>query len=78
MCGLYPCPPARVAAELGEDVWRQGDAWFDAAATAVLSIPSVVVPYERNFVLNSSHDDFSRLTIRRPEPFTFDSRMRKR
>ena len=55
-----------------------GDKWFRASQTAVLSVPSVVIPHERNFVLNPIHRDFAKLAIGRPEPFTFDARMWKK
>jgi RES domain-containing protein len=57
---------------------RVGDEWFRASQTAVLSVPSVVIPQERNFVLNPIHPAFARFVIGRPEPFSFDPRMRKR
>jgi RES domain-containing protein len=40
-------------------------------------VPSVIIPSERNFVLNPAHADFGRLTILPPQPFSFDSRMWK-
>ncbi len=65
----FPAPPA--LAVLGEE-------WFRGASTAVLSVPSVVIPHERNFVLNPTHRQFARLSIGRAEPFSFDPRMWKR
>jgi len=52
-----------------------GTAWAQAGETAVLRVPSAVVPGEHNFLLNPRHPDFSRLTIGDPEPFTFDERL---
>jgi RES domain-containing protein len=65
----FPPPPA---------LTRIGEEWFRASRTAVLSVPSVVIPQERNFVLNPAHAAFSKLAIGRPEPFSFDPRMWKR
>lgn len=65
----YPAPPHLASC---------GDDWFRTGATAVLSVPSAVIPGERNYLLNPSHDQFARLTIRRPEAFSFDPRMWKR
>ena len=65
----FPAPPA--LALIGEQ-------WFRSSRTAVLSIPSVVVPHERNFVLNPTHRKFARIMIGRSEPFTFDPRMWKK
>jgi len=41
-------------------------------------VPSVVIPHERNFILNPANRDFAKLAIGRPEPFTFDARMWKK
>ena len=65
----FPAPPA--LATIGEQ-------WFRASRTAVLSVPSVVIPHERNFVLNPTHREFAQLSIGRPEPFSFDPRMWKK
>jgi RES domain-containing protein len=62
----YPAPPA--LATIGERWWRE-------STSAVLSVPSAVIPTERNFVLNPTHADFARLVINPSEPFSFDPRM---
>jgi RES domain-containing protein len=54
-----------------------GEGWLRASSSAVLSVPSAVIPAERNFVLNPAHADFVRLVIGRSEPFSFDPRMWK-
>ena len=54
-----------------------GDQWFQTARTPVLSVPSVVIPHERNFLLNPGHREFVKITIGRSEPFSFDPRMWK-
>lgn len=40
-----------------------GDAWFARARTAVLRVPSAVIPIENNFLLNPTHDDFDKIKI---------------
>jgi RES domain-containing protein len=65
----FPAPPGLAAI---------GEQWFRASRTAVLSVPSVVIPHERNFVLNPAHREFAQLSIGRSEPFSFDPRMWKR
>jgi RES domain-containing protein len=55
-----------------------GEQWLRASRTAILSVPSVVIPHERNLVLNPMHRDFARLSIGRSEPFSFDPRMWKK
>ena len=65
----FPAPPA--LAEIG-------DRWFRASSTPVLSVPSVVIPHERNFVLNPTHREFAKIVIRGSEAFSFDPRMWKK
>ena len=45
-----------------------GDAWAAAGRSAVLKVPSVVVPMEFNYLLNPRHRDFTRVTIGLPVP----------
>jgi RES domain-containing protein len=52
-----------------------GERWLRESTSAVMSVPSVVIPTERNFILNPRHADFARLVINRSEPFSFDPRM---
>jgi RES domain-containing protein len=77
---IQPCrrPPAGWRAEPpAERSMRYGSAWLQAGRTAVLEVPSVIVPSEKNYVLNPGHPDFTRLRIGRPQPFVFDPRMWK-
>jgi RES domain-containing protein len=53
-----------------------GDRWASERRSAVLRVPSALVPRESNYLLNPSHPDFRRLVIGAPEPCTFDSRLR--
>jgi RES domain-containing protein len=62
----YPAP---------EPLTRIGEAWLRQFRTAILAVPSVVIPHERSYVLNPDHPDVSRLAIGEPEPFSFDPRM---
>jgi RES domain-containing protein len=52
-----------------------GDAWIAEAASAALSVPSAIVPVERNYLLNPAHADFETLEIRGPRAFRFDDRL---
>jgi RES domain-containing protein len=64
----YPAPSSLAAI---------GERWLRTARTAVLSVPSVVIPHERNYILNPAHAEFAKLTPRPAEPFSFDPRMWK-
>ena len=52
-----------------------GDQWVKEARSAVLEIPSVIVPSESNFLLNPHHPDFRHIQIGKPVPFAFDPRL---
>ncbi len=52
-----------------------GDAWVRERRSAVLALPSVIVPGESNYLLNPAHPGFKRINISRPEQFVFDSRL---
>ena len=54
-----------------------GDRWFDADNTAVLAVPSAVIPVENNYLINPDFRDFSRIQIHEPQPFELDPRMWK-
>ena len=58
-----------------EALKERGTRWLDAGETAVLSVPSVIVPKELNYVLNPEHPDFGRIEIGGPEVFEFDPRL---
>ncbi|MBI4605430.1 MAG: RES domain-containing protein [Planctomycetes bacterium] len=70
--------PASWQAYPAPDVCRAiGSSWVKSRRTAVLSVPSAVIPQERNFLLNSAHPDFRRLRILKPVPFHLDPRLLK-
>ena len=52
-----------------------GDRWLELGKTAVLRVPSAVVPGELNYLLNPSHPEFGRIVIAPPAPFEFDTRL---
>ncbi|HEX6987122.1 MAG TPA: RES domain-containing protein [Planctomycetaceae bacterium] len=57
---------------------RYGDEWAAEARSAVLRVPSAVIPQEANFLLNPRHPDFSAIEIGTPERFDFDARLLNR
>jgi RES domain-containing protein len=52
-----------------------GDAWFENGASAILKVPSAVLPQENNFVINSTHRDFSKLKLVGNIPILPDERI---
>ncbi len=54
-----------------------GGAWAASLRSLALLVPSVVIPDERNAVLNPRHPGFAKLEIEGPRPFSFDPRVVK-
>lgn len=52
-----------------------GLTWLRNAQTAILSVPSVVVPGERNILLNPRHPDFPRIIQGAPQSLQTDTRL---
>lgn len=52
-----------------------GDEWLEAARTLLLSVPSVVVPQERNILINPSHPRMRDVVMRGEAPFEIDYRL---
>jgi RES domain-containing protein len=52
-----------------------GDGWVRANTSAALRVPSVEVPMQFNYVLNSRHPGLARVVIGTPMPFPFDPRL---
>lgn len=52
-----------------------GDAWVGAGETAVLAVPSALIPEETNFLLNPAHPDFKRIVVHPCEAFAYSPRV---
>lgn len=52
-----------------------GDAWLAQRASVALTVPSVLVPQERNLLLDPAHPRFADLRFGSPTPFRFDARL---
>ena len=52
-----------------------GDRWAREGRSAVLELPSAIIPRESNFLLNPEHPDFGSIEIGEPERFSFDPRL---
>jgi RES domain-containing protein len=62
----FPAPPEMQAI---------GDDWIKAARSAILCVPSAVVPSAYNFLLNPAHPNFTQVVVEPPEPYEFDPRL---
>jgi len=52
-----------------------GAEWARSRRSAVLAVPSAVIPAEINFLLNPLHPDFRRIRIGKPVAFRLDPRL---
>ena len=52
-----------------------GNDWLQERKTCILSVPSAVVPAERNFLINPLHPDFSKISIGEAEFLEMDVRL---
>jgi RES domain-containing protein len=64
----YPAPGALA------DV---GAAWIRAGRRPALSVPSAVIPAERNYLIDPRHRLFSQVRLEQPQAFRLDPRMWK-
>lgn len=58
-------------------VQQLGDDWVAEATSAVLRLPSVIVPSEWNYLLNPAHPDFAKIAIGPKQQIKFDPRLVK-
>lgn len=55
---------------------RIGSVWYTTQETLVLKVPSAVIPYEYNYMINTEHPDFGRcVQLVRTEDYFWDSRL---
>jgi RES domain-containing protein len=52
-----------------------GQTWLQGAQTAVLVVPSAVVPAERSFLINPRHPDFARIVLGEAQSLQTDIRL---
>jgi len=52
-----------------------GSEWAQRQASAVIAVPSAVIPAETNYLLNPAHPDFKKIDIGKPQPFITDLRL---
>lgn len=61
-------PPSKGTQLLGDEFVAQNEA-------AVFKVPSAIVPYEFNYLINPHHPDSSKIKVISTRPFSFDSRL---
>lgn len=53
-----------------------GDAWIEDGISLVLTVPSVILPVEQNYLINPRHPGFHKIRIGKPETMKYDPRLR--
>lgn len=61
-----------------EALRERGGEWLGRRSSAVLAVPSAVIPAETNYLLNPLHPAFARIQIGTPEVFATDPRLIRR
>jgi RES domain-containing protein len=54
---------------------KLGGVWLEGGTHLALVVPSVLVPQEKNYVLNVAHAQFAGVRVANSEPFSFDERL---
>jgi RES domain-containing protein len=67
--GWDAIPPGRVSVEVGQK-------WLAGAASALLAVPSVIVPEEFNVLINPRHADAAKLRATKLRKWLYDGRFR--
>ena len=62
-------------ANLPADPRAMGDAWLRSGRSALLRVPSQIVPESHNVLINPAHADASSITIGSIRSFAFDRRL---
>lgn len=52
-----------------------GDEWYRKNESAILEVPSAIIPNEKNYLINTDHSDFKMVHIVSRENFKFDPRI---
>lgn len=53
-----------------------GAAWYRNQESLVLVVPSAVIPFEHNYIINTDHPDFhDKVKLVRTEPYFWDTRL---
>lgn len=60
---------------IGPSTRDLGEAWRSEHASLALSVPSAVMPLQRNVLLNPDHPSFALVVVDGPIPIAFDPRL---
>jgi RES domain-containing protein len=76
-------PQEAVPESFYETDWRRdiessrgyGSRWVGAARASILRVRSTALPVEWNYILNTAHPDFAKVTFTDPRPIPLDPRL---
>jgi RES domain-containing protein len=71
---LQPCPGGWDALPCGLASKREGDGWIRAGETAVMIVPSVIIPDECNVLINPRHPQAAAIAVNTIKRFAYDPR----
>lgn len=54
-----------------------GDTWIKNNKSAILKVPSVIIPGEYNYLVNPNHSSFKTIKIINVDSFLFDNRLKE-
>ena len=74
--------PAELPANWNKDpspqtIKQVGDSWVESQESAILEVPSAIVPTEKNFLINPTHPRFGKLKIGKLRKLDVDPRLIK-
>jgi RES domain-containing protein len=70
-----PYGPPEAVKTIPTDPRASGDDWIAQARTAVLRVPSILVPEAFNYLLNPAHPAAAEARLINIKPFSFDARL---
>lgn len=73
--GAGVLPPTWADSPAPADLQTLGNAWVKSLDSALLKLPSAIVPLEHLFLLNPTHPGCSQVTVSEPMPFRLDPRL---
>jgi len=75
--GLEELPPSWPDEATMKTTADRGTEWATSLRTAVLQVPSAVMPAEYNYILNPLHPDFASIRFEVPDTESIDARLRR-
>jgi len=73
--GLNELPQNWKSVRAYPQLQRMGSKWYEAQEHLLLKVPSVLIPSEFNYVINTQHSDFKEVRIKALESFFWDDRL---